>query len=83
LANSIKTNTQLAGKQKNKKNDPNPSQKNRTQSGPLRGIKTNHVPKPALIPKNILEKKDGEFKRTISLEKPSPKMIAHFKIKVT
>jgi len=45
---------------------------NRTQSGSLRGIKTNHVPKPTLISRSISKNKrgwGGDFERTISLGK--------------
>jgi hypothetical protein len=46
LENFIKQNTQQKGKIKNKKEEPSPSQENKTQSGSQRGEGTKHVRKP-------------------------------------
>jgi hypothetical protein len=48
-----------------------------------KGKGTNHVPKPPLVAKNILEqKKDQKLERIISLEKLSFVITTHLKIKM-
>jgi hypothetical protein len=79
----LKKTPNKGGNKRTKKKTQIQTKRSRTQSGSLRGIKTNHVPKPTLISRSISKKKGGEFEKTISLKKPSPKMITHFKIEVT
>jgi hypothetical protein len=65
--------------------NPIQKKKQKLQSGSLNGKGTNHAPKPPLVARSISKRKklDEKLERVVNLEKPSPKMTTHFKIKVT
>lgn len=74
------------GKKGTKKKNLSPIQKKqKPQSESLNGKGTNHAPKPPLVARSISKRKklDEKLERVVNLEKPSPKMTTHFKIKVT
>ncbi len=67
LRNSIKQSTHQGGKEGTKKKDPSLNQKNKTENGSQKGTKTNQVPKPPIIARSILERKDGKLEIIINL----------------
>lgn len=74
------------GGERNKMEGPKSSQmKNPPKKLSARGIGTNQVPKPLPpITRSIVDKERAKtFERMSSLEKPSPTITTHLKIKVT